>query len=263
MNNLQDMVNKVKAQGKNQAVASSGGSYELPPPGTARLRLVGYFEIGKHDKEYKGTHKMVDKVQLVFELSGKNYEPREVDGKKIPIRITITMTLSSSENSRFFKLFSKMRQQDTKHCIELLNDGSAFLAEIVHSEDGKYANIDEATVRRAMLDTLDENGEVKKVPLKVDPAITEPKAFVWDFAEPADWDALYIEGEYPERKDEKGNIIAPARSKNVIQEKIKAASNFASCPIYSYALGLTTKEGEKALAEAVGKVSGDPLEGIE
>jgi hypothetical protein len=44
---------------------------------------------------------------------------------------------------------------------------------------------------------------------------------------------LFIEGEYPERKDDKGNVTAPAKSKNVFQNTIKNAVNFRGSPIYT------------------------------
>jgi hypothetical protein len=44
---------------------------------------------------------------------------------------------------------------------------------------------------------------------------------------------LFIEGEYPERKDDKGNVTSPARSKNVFQNAIKNAVNFKGSPIYT------------------------------
>jgi hypothetical protein len=46
------------------------------------------------------------------------------------------------------------------------------------------------------------------------------------------WDSLFIDGEYPERKDEKtGAVISPAKSKNVIQNKIRSAKNWATSPL--------------------------------
>lgn len=273
MASVQELLNKVKTVGVDQSVAKTGGNFELPPEGTARLRLVGYFEIGKHKKEFKGTVKYVDKVQLVFELSGKGYEPHNVDGELVPIRKTLTLSLSQSDKSRFFQLFSRMRNQDTKHMIELLLPEHAFLCEIKHSEDGKYANLVEESMRRAAVDSVQEDGSIVKVPIKVADALTPMKYFLWDSATPEEWDALFIPGEYPERKDENGKVVAPAASKNLIQNKIKEAQNFAKSPIYSYAVGAVTKDGTKALDQAIKDATpssstdaedtlSDPLEGV-
>jgi hypothetical protein len=58
------------------------------------------------------------------------------------------------------------------------------------------------------------------------------RLFLWAQASREMWDSLYIEGQYDEKKDEKtGKVIYPAKSKNVIQEKIKAAKNFVGSPL--------------------------------
>lgn len=267
--NIDSLIGAVQSKGVDQSQVKKGA--ELPAAGTARARLVGYFELGKHAGEYKGQPKTNNKVQLVFELSGKNHAPRQSDNGPIPQRLSVNLNLSQSENSQYFKAFARMRGPDTKHMVQLLGERAAFLVDIVHvkKDDRTYANIDMEKIRPAYLEQLDEAGEVVKTPIPVDSPLTEVKAFVWDFATPESWDAIYIPGEYEERRDDNGKVTAPARSKNVIQERIRAAINFDSLPCHAYALGAVSAEAEKALEQAVGSVAGvgdedeyDPMAGI-
>ena len=52
----------------------------------------------------------------------------------------------------------------------------------------------------------------------------------------AQWASLFIEGAYPERKDDKGVVTAPAKSKNVFQDTIKRAVNFQGSPMHTLLL---------------------------
>lgn len=244
---------RVQDKGKDQSVAQKGGGYELPKEGIAQLRLVGYFEIGKRNEEYKGTPKVVDKVELVFELMGKNYPPREFDGEKIPQRITVTENLGASEKSHYFKLFTAMNEEHKVHHMALLV-GEAFVGKVYHREGAggkKYANIERGSIKKPYVQIV-QDGEIVEQKLDIAQPLTECKAFVWDLADLDDWNALYIPGEYPERKDDKGNVTAPARSKNVIQEKIKEAINFQALPIYDAIMAGTTKEDKAKLDDALG-----------
>jgi hypothetical protein len=78
-------------------------------------------------------------------------------------------------------------------------------------------------------------GEVKTV--EVPPAITELKAFIWELANKAMWDSIHIPGFYEERKNDKGEVVSPARSKNVLQERIMSAKNW---PELATRLGLNS-----------------------
>ncbi|KGW64439.1 hypothetical protein Y039_1362 [Burkholderia pseudomallei MSHR1029] len=71
----------------------------------------------------------------------------------------------------------------------------------------------------------------KPVVIEVAPAITDVKGFIWGIATAADWYGIHIPDEYPERRDADGVLIRSARSKNVIQEKIAAAKNWADHPL--------------------------------
>lgn len=229
---------KAAADGADMTKAKQGGGdYTPPAEGFCKLRFIGYVEVGKHTTNYKGTPKTQDKVQLIFEVSGPKHAPRVDDnGNKIPLRITIEENLSLNEKANFYKLFQRMNYAGAAtHMVQLL--GEAFLGTIYHDKwtgkdgkervtavlrnpaDGAYS------IRPPRVDDP-ETGEPR--PVQVDPVISPLRYFLWNYADKASWDSLFIDGEYPERKDEKtGAVIAPAKSKNVLQEKIRAAVNYA------------------------------------
>jgi len=195
------------------------GEYTPPAKGIAHARFIGYFELGLHEKEYEG--------KKSFELSGPNHEPtKHADGTRTPIRITSRENISFTAKSHFFKLFGAMNYAGkATHMAELL--GEPFVVEIFHtkSADGKktYANL------------RGPNGyNVKVKSLRsLAPAMTEIRAFIWDFADRDMWDSIHIPGEYPERKDDMGVVTSPAKSKNLIQDLIMSAGNWQDHPVYA------------------------------
>jgi hypothetical protein len=230
--------------GPNMTEANAGGGdYTPPAQGIAQARFVAYLELGIHEENdfnNPGQKKDKKKVDLVFELSGPNHAPRKLDdGTLVPIRIMINENLALGDKANFFKIFAAMNYAGkATHMAELL--GEAFLVSVYHkkSKDGKktYATL------KGSNDTLpvgdgyritgpqyDDPMSGKRVPVAVAPAITDLKAFIWENADKEMWDSLYIEGEYPERKDEKtGAVTSPAKSKNVIQNKIRSAKNWGT-----------------------------------
>lgn len=251
-----------------------GGDYTPPAAGLARVRLVGFFEIGKHESTWEGVTKTKDKVQMVFELSGPRHPPVERDGVKYPIRMTITETRSLNPKANFFKLFQRLNYKgDATHYIQLL--GEDFIATVVHKADKKdpkkvYANLrDDAgyTIRPPFVPNPETGEDIR---IKADPAITPLKAFLWDHADAQQWADIFIDGEYPAKVDDKGVELYPARSKNVIQNTILAATNFAGSPIAELlaskgeALDLPVAEEPARTQENIeaGNVSDDPLAGM-
>ncbi|NML98782.1 hypothetical protein HHL24_12590 [Paraburkholderia sp. RP-4-7] len=224
--------------GPDMRVPAYPGGYQPPAAGLAFARLVGYFELGQHEEGNLESEMVLrDQVDLVFELSGPNHPPRKLDdGTLIPHRVTVRETLSLDPWANFFKLFSMMNEAHgsfARHMVQMLN--KAFVVEVFHrrSKDGKkvYAGLkgpDGYTVHGTTL--LDEEtGETQTV--DVPPAITELKAFIWDLANKAMWDSIHIPGFYEERKNEKGEVISPKRSKNVLQERIMSAKNWPEHPL--------------------------------
>ncbi|CAL8474487.1 hypothetical protein [Caballeronia sp. S22] len=208
--------------------------YVPPPTGFAGARLVGYFELGKHEEEFEGRKRDREKVDLVFELSGPNYEPRKLADADllVPHRTTVQETLSFDYESMFSKLFAAMNAAHggtSTHMVQLL--GKPFTVEVFHrpSRDGKkvYANLKGPRGYNVKGTTVQNPVTGKAVTLEVAPAITELKAFIWNLANKTMWDSIFIPGEYGERKNDNGEVISPKRSRNVLQERIMRAKNFA------------------------------------
>lgn len=240
------------AAGADQTkVVTGGGDFTPPAAGPCRLRFVSYIEVGKQSKTFKGQPpKVQNEVWLTFEVSGPKHPPRDVNGEKVPHRITLKENLSLNEKARFKKLFSVMNYGGgAQHMVQLLGD--AYKGTIVHrtwkGADGKERIEAELynkaegrfTIEPPRYEIVDpENGPTGEfAALKVDPAVTPLKAFLWNHDDPAQlkqmWDSLYIDGEYPERKNDKGEVTAKAKSKNVLQNTIKLATNFQGSPVYA------------------------------
>lgn len=245
LNKIAALAEQAVAKGVDMTQSVAGGDYTPPPEGFANLRFVAYVELGKHEKLYKGVKKVENRVQLVFELSGKLYPVGE-NGE--PIRISIEENLSLNEKANFFKLFTRMNYSGkAKHIAQLL--GEAYRARVVHDKwtgkDGKEkitAQLRDATgytisPPRVEVPKMDDEGqptgEVEIRTVTVAPAISSLKCFLWDHADTEQWASLFIEGEYPERNNDKGEVTAAAKSKNVLQNKIKLAKNFTGSVMHT------------------------------
>jgi hypothetical protein len=214
------------------------GEYELPAEGRGHARLVGYFELGKHEDELKGEKKTREKVELVFELSGPNHPPRDFNGEKVPQRIYMRETIELRPDSEFLLLFRQMnRLYNVNHFAELL--GKAFHVHVFHfiSRDHtkKFATLKAPGYRYAVASGwLRDETTQELIPHIVEPPVTPLRAFLWDYATREVWDALYVDGEYPEVRDPATDqVIRPARSKNILQDKIRAAKNWPEHHLYA------------------------------
>jgi len=232
--------------GPNMTEAQAGGGDFTPPAkGVAQARFVGYFETGVHevdDFNNPGQKKDKNLVELIFELSGPNHAP--VNG--VPHRIKVEEALALGDRANFFKLFSAMNYAGkATHMAELL--GEPFLVTVYHrkSADGKrtYATLKGSKKTEPVGDGYKITGPKYQDPISgkdvlVDVAapLTDLKAFIWEIADKEMWDSIFIDGEYPERKDDDGKVIAPAKTKNVIQTKIMGAKNWREHPLYSVLL---------------------------
>jgi hypothetical protein len=270
--NLKDAVAQAKAKGQDMTKAQKGGGdFELPPEGFVSLRFMQYIETGDKESTWQGVKKVKPGAELVFELSGPKHQPREIDGVKYPHMVTERVNISLSENAALFKLFTAMNWEGkATHIAELL--GQPFIGRIEHNPtkiDGKdftYINIRD--IRKPFVPNV-VTGEEDRV--EVAQPISQQRLFLWNFATPEMWDALYIEGMTAEKKNDKGEVIREARSKNVIQEKIRRALNWKGCPIYDYANSKISKADNAALDAAIGGVEeagapsdtgSDPLDGV-
>lgn len=230
---------------------AGGGDYTPPAEGACKLRLVGYIELGKHEKTFKGVKKLQDMVRLEFEVSGPKHPPIEVDGVKKPIIVSIEENLSLNEKARFAKLFARMNYAGKyTHASQMVLATEAFKARIVHRKYAKSGEAkDDATKWTGVaVELYDKKTEAFTIeppriperdaegletgnftPMAVEPALTSPRLFIWnadDKHQLAQWSTLFIDGEYEERKDASGKVTAPKKSKNVLQNRIKLAKNF-------------------------------------
>lgn len=235
------------AAGLDQTKVQAGGDYTPPAEGPCRLRLISYIELGQHAGEWQGKPKKNNKVVLQFEVSGPKHPPIVMeDGSKKPLIITIKDNLSQSDKARYFKLFNILNYAGkAQHAVALLN--SPYKGRIVHrkyktgaGEERVSAELYDKTagawtIEPPRYEVVDPDsgptGEYKE--LRVDPALTPLKAFVWQLADMEQWASIFIEGEYPERKNDKGEVTAPAKSKNEFQNAIKSAINFTGSPIHA------------------------------
>ena len=252
-----DIADEVAASQANANEAKSGGGdYTPPPKGLARLRLIGYIEVGKHEKPARNGNpaKVEDQAHLIFELSGKGYEPKVLeDGTKIPQRITVKLNKSLNEKATYFKLFKRMNyEQKATSFIQLL--GSAFLGNVGHYEipgkDGAQPTIianfrDDAgnlTIRPPRIEAMDEEtGDVVVKPVPVAAPISDQRCFIWE-GKPEwfdkMWPSIFVDN------DEKDG--------GYYQKLIKSALNFEGSPIEAYLkakgvdLGIPAAEDNKA-----------------
>lgn len=224
------------AEINNQSETKAGGSFEreLPAEGRHLARFIGYIELGKQpQKAWNGKAKPdANKVKLEFELlSPQDIREVEIDGEKRTFtnKQTETLVMSNSEKSHFHKLFLKMRdgRSEINHMVQML--GEAFLVDVVHSEDKKYANIltkDRGWLIQGPYQVDAVTGE--KTRINVPEAKTEQRGFIWDIADQEQWDSIFIPGSR-EVKDKDGSTREVTN--NYLQDTICKASNFDGSPV--------------------------------
>ena len=234
---------KAASEGADQTKSVAGGGTDIPlaAAGPCLMRFVGYVELGKQKGTFKGAPVIKEKVRLIFELVGKRHPPAVLaNGDKLPYRVTVEESYSLNEKANFFKLFQRMNyRQDAQHIVQLLGEG--FKGEIFHDKWVGKDNKERTDITLkgpggysiAPPRKEDEDSETGYVAVEVPPALSTLRCFLWEQADLAQWASLFIDGEYPERKDDKGNVTSPARSKNVFQNTIKNAVNFKGSPIYN------------------------------
>jgi len=223
--------------------AQAGGEFTPLPEGPVRLRFSAYIELGKHEKEWKGVKKDVEKAILIFEVSGPKIEPRE-DGQ--PHLITIRLNKSTSEKAGYYKLFRKMNHTG-KHKVFAQMLGEGFRGKLRHNIVGEGAD------KRTYVNLTDEDGSYQiaapyyndeetgeRKDVTIPPMIGPERCFIWAFPDKEQWDSLFIDGEW-EAKEGK-----PARPKNVYQTQIKEAKNWVGSPMQELLFGdLDVGDAEK------------------
>lgn len=270
--NIQGAIKEAAAQtDMNEAQGGGGGERRIPAEGLTRLRFISYIELGiHHDEKYS---KDKNEVVLQFELSGPKHEPFEINGKKVPFIITIRENLSLNEKANFFKLFRRMNHTgEYTHMAQML--GKEFLGTVVNVERGEgpnkrtYSNLRDDggyTIRPPFVEDP-ETGESKRI--EVQPALTPLRCFLFDYADKEQWDSIFIDGRWDDKTDDEGKVIREGRSKNIYQNTIREAKNFAGSPIADILLSdgaqLDVGEAEKPERKegASEGAPADPLEGV-
>lgn len=275
---LAALIAQAAEEGVDANETSKGGGGATPPAaGTCIATLVGYIELGRRTKKAfqgKGPDKSIRKAKWIFELAGGvNPHTQTEEGVTIAKRITVTTWLpepgkKASEKSGFYKLFSAMnhaKDPNIKIPAQLL--GKHFKVIVSQEkftppggEEITYGSIGSAQevyrISPAQIDLTDEagmpTGQVKLIPAP--PVISELRVFLWDYASKPMWDALFIDGEYEAKVDDKGNITSPAKSKNVIQEEIKQANDWIGSPMQQ----ILADGGELDTAELASEANGTP-----
>ena len=261
----------VSETGADMTKTQAGGDFEIAATGPTLLRLISYIELGKHEGEFKGKKKLSNKIIIQFELSGKNHPPRDVDGVKYPHIVTVRENLSLNTKARFFKLFGKLNWDgQSKHIVELLARSAYYRGTVLHREytvGGDTRKVAELYDRAEgvykisppKVEQVDpESGEVIGIiDVKVPRALTAPKLFLWDSPDMDQWASIFVGGEFEERKNDKGEVTAPARSKNVWQNTIKSAKNFPGSPIAELLLNNGVALDVDGVTDDVGGEDGD------
>lgn len=222
----------VEETGEDQSEEKVGGTFTPTPEGKGTARLVGYVELGDHFVKYKGEDKDYPeaRVRLTFELSGKNFPPRETEDGDRPWLHNETLSISASTRSKFFKLFNILNDahgNQYKHMAQMAADNVEMNFEVRHNVVG------EGKEKRTFVNVWhggnwligapereDEDGEIirKAVP----EAISDTRIFLFNRPDIDDWNALYIEGQ---RDD--------GSSKNWLQELILNSQNYPGSALES------------------------------
>lgn len=237
---LNQVANAVAAVAPDANKAKSGGGGGAPAAkGVAKLRFIGYVEVGKQERSAGPGKppKIEDQAWLTFELVGAKHAPKVLEnGETIPYRITLKLNKSLNEKAKYFKLFKRMNYEGkATHFSQLLGQG--FLGTVSHYEyqkDGETRAIAQLedkengiTIRPPRTSVLDEEtGEETIKPVKIEEGVSPLRLFVWNAPDEMIkdlWESLYIaktgDGDY---------------DPNVFQAAIKKALNFEGSPIAQY-----------------------------
>lgn len=264
---LLDLINTVAEE--NDQTVDSGYTYEPIPAGKFPARFVEYIDLGKQpQRPYQGKEKEpVNEIQIAFDLlSKKTMEEIEVNGVKKMVckRVVLTLAEHTSSKSKYRKLLDRMAngRKDIKHMAKML--GEAFLIEVKHNEvekDGKkttYANVyDNGSwlISPPVVDITDpETGEIEAKLITVPAPMSALRFFSFSRPTQSTWDSLFVDGEY-ETKDQAGTVTK--HSKNKLQNKIKAATNFKCSAVESLVAGIRDEDLTEASTDSFAQLEDD------
>lgn len=125
---------KLKAKNDNK-------DYPKAPAGVHRGCIIGIYDIGTHHNST--FDKDIRQILFVFELTDENIE---INGESKPMAVSKKYTASLSEKSNLRKDIQAMLGRNlTNEELEGFDPqtliGQPLQVQIVHSEDGKYANV--------------------------------------------------------------------------------------------------------------------------
>jgi hypothetical protein len=213
----QALAAQAAATSENMTEAVKGGSGgRLLPAGRCLCRLVEVVELGKHPQEFQGKAKdPALEIQLGFALYGAGYENE--DGTPYIIR-PYSFPVSRNDKARAFLLLKSLNYKGTATCFAQLL-GEAYLAEIVHEPKSKAdPKIVSRLNLKGFLPPLDP---LTAAPYPVPaPRDEDIRLFLWEHPTLEGWKELHIEGTWDDGK-----------SKNMVQEKILSALDFAGSPL--------------------------------
>ena len=205
--------------------------------GNCLLRFREYIEFGMHEGSVKFP-KPKEKAKLVFEVVSKKHVETSNEGQVIHRVIEIYINRGTTAKAGDRKIFHAMNASlggGHKHLAEML--GKGFKAKITNSVPAKdgdriYSNLDEGpqgakTYTFSPPKLMDDEGEYT-TDIAIPEMKGEPKVFLWEMEGLSDeqilemWESIYIEGEWGAKEATADAAAKPARSKNVVQDKIMA-----------------------------------------
>ncbi len=208
------------AASEDLTVAQATFERKLPDVGVALLRLVGYVEKGLHEPT-NPTYKPARKCELTFEICSPRHNI-EIGGKKVHPTIKMYINKTSSDKGKYIPLFKALNKASGNqfvHFAQMIN--RPFLAEIEHSECGKYANLVPTSFKAAsQVDAI--SGVATDIP--VPEMMAKPQVFLWEAKGISDeqylemWESIYVEGEYT---NDKGEAISRNRLQEAVQDNIE------------------------------------------
>ncbi|CAM0008332.1 hypothetical protein VPHK436_0034 [Vibrio phage K436] len=221
---------------EDHAAITSG---KPPRAGAAWLRIRGYIEIGVHQGK-NTTFSPKPICLVVVELHHPDHYV-EYEGKREPKELSIRISKTHSQNSKFPKFFKSLQRAlgnhpQTGQPITHLSQGvgMACLATVYHnkSDDKVYANFD-LDGAWSFQPTHGQNPDGSNYNVDVPPLYNAPLLFLMDSQavnkHPEHvkqmWDSIYIAGE---RKSKGTNGEEKVTSNNYFQELIAKSQNWVT-----------------------------------
>lgn len=202
-------------------ISDTSKEFKIAPAGNHLARLYSCIDLGHQSVIWNGDTKIMHKVVLTWELHGEdeNGEKLETEDKK-PLIVSKRYTVSLGDQSTLRKDLEswsgkKMTTEDRKN-FDLKNLlGKFCMLSVVHSEDGKYANVSGiSAVPTALRNSLPDgiNAPVHFWLQDFDQAKYEalPKYYREKIAESSEWRGKQKRDETPPIQDDSG--FGPADS---------------------------------------------------